>query len=148
MSILICRGFKDSKTAELMMQRAKKLKYNSVKKKKLGQLGVYGYGSLGFNRSSPTAIIGYFYWKRICTAKRQIYWWCLCYMVASHPNSLIFRLRGMWLLMQSWCMDAVKVIFLFNGDLWLLDHKKLKSHKLFSNIKFGKSKLVATAENL
>ena len=33
------RGFKDSRTAELMIQRARKLKYNAVKKKKLGQLG-------------------------------------------------------------------------------------------------------------
>ncbi|XP_064635355.1 leucine-rich repeat and IQ domain-containing protein 1-like isoform X2 [Lineus longissimus] len=31
-------GFKDSKTAELMMQRAKKLKYNALRKKKLSQL--------------------------------------------------------------------------------------------------------------
>ena len=35
----ISRGFKDSRTAELMMQRAKKLKYNAAKKKKLSQLG-------------------------------------------------------------------------------------------------------------
>ena len=32
-------GFKDGRTAELMMQRAKKLKYNALKKKKLSRLG-------------------------------------------------------------------------------------------------------------
>ena len=35
----ICRGFKDGRTAELMLARAKKLKYNDQKKKKLSQLG-------------------------------------------------------------------------------------------------------------
>lgn len=35
------RGFKDSHTAELMMKRAKKLKYNAQRKKKLNQLGVW-----------------------------------------------------------------------------------------------------------
>ena len=34
------RGFKDTHTAELMLQRAKKLKYNSQRKKKLSQLGM------------------------------------------------------------------------------------------------------------
>ncbi|XP_067933062.1 leucine-rich repeat and IQ domain-containing protein 1-like [Watersipora subatra] len=35
-------GFKDSHTAELMMKRAKKLKYNSQRKKKLDKLGPMG----------------------------------------------------------------------------------------------------------
>ena len=39
MFLMTCRGFKDGRTAELMMQRAKKLKYNALKKKKLSRLG-------------------------------------------------------------------------------------------------------------
>jgi len=39
--LMICiRGFKDSTTAHLMMKRAKKLKYNAERKKKLGKLGL------------------------------------------------------------------------------------------------------------
>ena len=33
------RGFKDANTAHVMMQRAKKLKYNAERRKKLGKLG-------------------------------------------------------------------------------------------------------------
>ena len=36
---LFSRGFKDTHTAELMMRRAKKLKYNTENKKKISKLG-------------------------------------------------------------------------------------------------------------
>ena len=35
-----CRGFKDAHTAELMMKRAKKLKYNAQRRQKLSKLGM------------------------------------------------------------------------------------------------------------
>lgn len=38
-AVFISRGFKDSRTAELMMARAKKMKYNADKKRKLSKLG-------------------------------------------------------------------------------------------------------------
>ena len=37
----VYRGFKDSSTAHLMMQRAKKMKYNAERKKKIGKLGKF-----------------------------------------------------------------------------------------------------------
>jgi len=39
MIIDVCRGFKDARTVELLLQRAQKLEHNSVQKKKFSQLG-------------------------------------------------------------------------------------------------------------
>ena len=38
--VSFCRGFKDAHTAELMMKRAKKLKYNAQRRQKLSKLGM------------------------------------------------------------------------------------------------------------
>ena len=46
------RGFRDSRTAELMLQRAKKLKYNSLRKKKLSQLGRYIFRHTLYSRKT------------------------------------------------------------------------------------------------
>jgi len=37
----VCRGFKDARTAELLLQRSRKLEHSSVQKKKFSQLGQY-----------------------------------------------------------------------------------------------------------
>ena len=37
----VCRGFKDTRTAELFLQRARKLEHNTVQKQKFSQLGQY-----------------------------------------------------------------------------------------------------------
>jgi len=37
----VCRGFKDARTVELLLQRAHKLEHNSVQKKKFSQLGQF-----------------------------------------------------------------------------------------------------------
>lgn len=37
------RGFKDNRTAEMMLSRAKKMKYNAERRKKLSKLGKHCY---------------------------------------------------------------------------------------------------------
>lgn len=61
-----CRGFKDAKTAELMVRRAQKLKYNSDRHHKISKLGKCG--SLLVYQLSCIAALCDSYCKNLCSS--------------------------------------------------------------------------------